>query len=128
MSFVLSNDILKYFEESKNEAIKLLEELCKIPAPSNHEEKRAEFCRTWLVENGAEGVLIDEALNVVFPYECDGKDDIVVFMAHTDTVFPDVTYPMPYFNDGKKVYSPGVGDDTISLGNRKYSYWYENCC
>ena len=36
-------------------------------------------------------------------------------MAHTDTVFPDTTYPMPFARDEKTLYSPGVGDDTACL-------------
>ena len=111
----LNQDILKYLEDSYEETVALLEALCKIPAPSHHEEKRAAFCKKWLEDMGAEGVYIDDALNVVFPWCCDGKKDLVVFMAHTDTVFPDMTEPMPCHNDGKRVYSPGVGDDTICL-------------
>ena len=37
----------------------------------NHEEKRAEFCKKWLVDHGAEGVYIDPALNTVFPMGCE---------------------------------------------------------
>ena len=37
---------------------------------------------------------IDEALNVLCPMELDAHEDIVVIMAHTDTVFPDME-PMP---------------------------------
>lgn len=111
----LNQDILKYLEASYEETVSLLETLCKIPAPSHHEEKRAAFCKKWLEDVGAEGVYIDEALNVVFPWCCEGKKDLVVFMAHTDTVFPDMTEPMPYSTDGKRAYSPGVGDDTVCL-------------
>ena len=111
----LSQDVLKYLEDSFEETMELLEALCKIPAPSHHEEKRVAFCKKWLEDNGAQGVYIDEALNVVLPWCCEGKDDIVAFLAHTDTVFPDMTEPMPYSTDGKYVYSPSVGDDTICL-------------
>lgn len=111
----LSQDILKYLEDSFEETMALLEAICKIPAPSNHEEKRAAFCKKWLEDVGAQGVYIDDALNVVFPWNCEGKDNIVAFSAHTDTVFPDMTEPMPYSTDGKFAYSPGVGDDTICL-------------
>lgn len=111
----LNQDVLKYLEDSFEETMALLETICKIPAPSNHEEKRAAFCKKWLEDVGAEGVYIDEALNVVFPWNCEGKDNIVAFLAHTDTVFPDMTEPMPYSTDGKFAYSPGVGDDTICL-------------
>lgn len=115
MQYELSEQIIKYLEDSYEETLQLLEELCKIPAPSNHEEKRAAFCKKWLEQNGAEGVYIDDALNVVYPLHCEGKKNIVVFMAHMDTVFPDMTEPMPYHRDEKRIYSPGVGDDTACL-------------
>ena len=106
---------LKVYQDNCIEELhQLLSDLVAIPAPSNHEEKRAEFCKKWLEDQGAEGVYIDEALNCVYPIGCEGRDDIVVFMAHTDTVFPD----LEGFNlqsDGKNFYAPGVGDDTASL-------------
>lgn len=104
----------KYIENAYAETLALLKELCLIPAPSNHEEARAAFCKKWFEEQGAEGVYIDDALNVIFPYQCEGKDNITVLAAHTDTVFPDMT-PLPYREDAEKVYCPGVGDDTASL-------------
>ena len=110
----LSNDVLKYLENSHQEMIDLLEELCQIPAPSGKEELRAEFCKNWFIKNGAPNVYVDDALNVVVPYNCDGKDDIVVFMAHTDVVFPDTT-PLPLKKDGDVWACPGIGDDTACL-------------
>lgn len=114
MSFELTEEILKYTDDVYDETKELLKEICKIPAPSNHEEKRAKFVKNWLEKNGAKNVYIDEALNVVFPMNCDEKSDITAFLAHTDTVFPD-TEPMPCFEDEKNIYSPGVGDDTVCL-------------
>lgn len=79
----------------------LLKTLCGIPAPSNHEEKRAEFCKTWLIDYGAAGVYIDSALNAVFPMNCENNALVLVMMAHTDTVFPDLE-PLPIeVRDGK---------------------------
>ncbi len=37
-----------------------------------------------------------------------------MFVAHTDTVFPD-TEPMPYLDDGEKIHCPGASDDTASV-------------
>ena len=116
MDFELNRDVLAYLESCREEQVALLETLCAIPAPSGHEERRAEFCRKWLTDAGCEGVYIDEALNVVYPVNCDGRDDIIVFLAHTDTVFPDME-PMPVINDGTYIHSPGVGDDTSCLVN-----------
>lgn len=114
MAFELSNEVLGYLKEHEQETLDLIKTLCGIPAPSGLEEKRAAFCKEWLRNAGAKGVYIDDALNVVYPVGCDGKDDIVLFMAHTDTVFPD-TEPMHFYSDGEYFYSPGVGDDTACL-------------
>lgn len=104
----------QFAEDHFQETVDLLTALCAIPAPSNHEEKRAEFCKKWLIDNGAQGVYIDKALNTVFPLDCDKHDDVVIIMAHTDTVFPD-TEPMPLEVRDGKLYCPGAGDDTANL-------------
>ena len=91
---------------------KLWRELCAIPAPSHHEEKRAEYIAgilsSWNIRSE-----IDTAKNVIVRF--DGKrPDIAVFEAHTDTVFPDMT-PLPFSEDEEKVYCPGCGDDTVAV-------------
>lgn len=103
-----------FISENKAELKKLIEELCRIPAPSFCEQRRAEFCKDWMESIGAKGVYIDEANNVVFPLNCEGSKTITVFAAHTDTVFPDMQ-PMEYIEDDEKIYCPGVGDDTTSV-------------
>ena len=110
----LSKEVVQYIDDSREELISLLKELAVIPAPSHNEDLRAAFCKEWLEENGAQGVYIDSAKNVIFPLCCDGCDEITVFMAHTDVVFPD-TEPLPLSCDDKCIYAPGVGDDTVSV-------------
>ena len=104
----------EYAKEHFDELVTLLKELCAIPAPSHFEQKRAEYCRAWLEGAGAKGVYVDEALNVIFPLNCENSNEITVVVAHTDTVFPDME-SMPYKDDGEKIFCPGVGDDTASL-------------
>ncbi len=111
---VLTKEILEHIEASSQEALDLLMELGKIPAPSNYEEKRAAFCKNWLEKQGAKGVHIDEALNVVYPVGNVDDGPLVVFMAHTDVVFPD-TEELPMRVEDGKLYCPGIGDDTIHL-------------
>lgn len=106
--------IQQYINDNKHLLFQTLQELCAIPAPSGKEEKRAAYCKKWLESVGAKGVYIDEAKNVVFPLNCENSNEICVFVAHTDTVFPD-TEPMPYREDDMNIYCPGVGDDTASL-------------
>ncbi|MBE6581352.1 MAG: M20/M25/M40 family metallo-hydrolase [Ruminococcaceae bacterium] len=103
-----------FLEENKEQMYTTLRELCAIPAPSHLEHERAVYCKEWLERVGAEGVYIDDAWNVILPLNCTGSDKITVFVAHTDTVFPD-REPMPYVDDGTLIRSPGIGDDTASL-------------
>ena len=114
MNTKLDKQVLKYIEENRLALPELLDTLCRIPAPSHHEERRAEFCRAYLEKAGAQGVYIDEALNVVYPFQAEGKNDLTVFMAHTDTVFDESVPLNPEVRDGK-LYCPGVGDDTASV-------------
>lgn len=111
---MLSDEILRYIEEHSNEAYDLLLTLAQIPAPSNHEEKRAAFCREWLGAQGAKGVYVDEALNVVYPVDVREGEPVEVYMAHTDVVFPDEE-ELPLKVENGRVYCPGVGDDTACL-------------
>lgn len=110
----LTQEILTYIEEHRQEALDLLLEFARIPAPSHHEERRAEFCKKWLEANGAEGVYIDEALNVIYPVGCEGKEKLVVFMAHSDVVFPD-TEELPFRIENGRIYCPGIGDDSANV-------------
>lgn len=105
--------ICEYFESQADNALCLLTELARIPAPSNQEELRAEFCLNWLRSQGAENPYIDEALNVIYPIGDDGGNDLMVFMAHSDVVFPDTT-PLPLKIENGRIYCPGVGDDTAN--------------
>ena len=103
-----------YAECNYNKALEILRELGKIPAPSHYEDKRAEFCRDFLKSFGADNAYIDNAKNVIYEINCESSNDITVFLAHTDTVFPD-TEPYTMTEDEEKIYCPGIGDDTASV-------------
>lgn len=109
----ITEEVLSYLEAHEKEAFDLLVELAQIPAPSNHEEKRVEFVRAWLEKQGAKGVFVDDALNVVYPVGVTENNDVAVYMAHSDVVFPDVT-PLPLRIEDGKIHCPGVGDDTAN--------------
>lgn len=107
----MEKETIKRYAE---EAHRLMRELCAIPAPSHFEDERAAYCCEYLKKIGYERVYIDEAKNVVCEAFGEDLNDITVFAAHTDTVFPD-TEPMPYYEKDGIAYCPGVGDDTASL-------------
>ena len=110
----ITPEMKQYVLDNQEDIKKIIRELCAVPAPSNFEDKRAAYCKAWFENAGFPEVFIDEAKNVVCPVNDDGKKPIVVFMAHTDTVFPD-TEPMPFFESDGKYHCPGVCDDTTNL-------------
>ena len=113
---MVSSQAKQFISDHREEAFQLLKTIAQIPSPSNHEEKRMEFCKKWLEDMGAKGVYTDDALNVVYPFGVTEDGPVVVFMAHTDVVFPD-TDPLPWKEEDGKLCCPGVGDDTANLVN-----------
>lgn len=105
---------MELLQPSQQELTQLVRDLCRIPAPTGQEAARAKFCRDWLVQAGYADVVIDDVNNVICPVGVDGDKDIVIFMAHMDTVFPD-TEPFPLREENGRMYCPGVGDDTANL-------------
>ena len=114
--FEIDEKVINYLESTKDETLARLKTLAQIPAPSGNEDLRVEFVKNWFNEIGAKEVIVDEAKNVIVPVNCQDKHDIVIFMAHTDVVFPDTT-PLPYSEDDEYIYCPGIGDDTACLNS-----------
>ncbi len=110
----LSDKAEKFMAENEKFLFDITCELAQIPAPSWHEEKRAEWVKRFFDRYGGTQSYIDSKLNVVLPLGCDGCDRITVFRAHTDVVFPD-TDPLPLVIDGNYARCPGIGDDTANL-------------
>ena len=124
----MDKKLLDLAEIYQADAAQIIRDMCKLPAPSHHEELRAEYCRKWFVENGFRDVKVDEALNVIAPINDNGSNDITIVMAHTDTVFPD-TEPMPFVEKDGFMHSPGVVDDTANLSVlMACSRYYLNNC
>lgn len=106
----------QYASEMVEEQKELLKTLGVIPAPSHQEDMRAAFCRDWFLKQGAEDVRIDEAKNVICRLGDKDAEELVVFAAHTDIVFPDTTQ-LPLREENGRLYAPGIGDDTSNLVN-----------
>ena len=88
----IQQEILSYLEAHRDRYLDAIRTLARIPAPSNHEELRAQWCKQHLEELGATGVYIDDALNVIFPYGVEeGANDLCAILGHTDVVFPDLS-------------------------------------
>ena len=109
-----TSEMSHWIEDHREEHMQLLLTLAQIPAPSNFEERRAEFCKNWLQTNGISSVYTDDALNVICPIAATDCNPLLVFAAHSDVVFPD-TDPLPLHMEDGKIFCPGVGDDTASV-------------
>ncbi len=117
---------LRDIEAMQKETITLIKQLCAIPAPSHHEERRAAFIRDWFETRGMRAQ-IDEAKNVLVPMGLEEHEEIVIVMAHTDTVFPDLE-PMPLREQEGKLFCPGVGDDTANVAAlMQMANWLKTC-
>ncbi len=114
MAIKLSDRCEKFLSDNRQFEFDTLLELAVIPAPSNQEEKRAEWVKKYFDSYGGTQSYIDEHCNVVLPINCDGCDEITVIMAHTDVVQPDTT-PYPLKVEDGKICCPGIGDDTANL-------------
>ena len=114
MKELLSAELKNYIDENQDTLVNLLDTLCRVPAPSNHEELRAEFIRDWFEKEGCKGAYVDSALNVIYPYHCEAGENLIAFSAHIDTVFPDME-PFDVIYDGDIMRCPGVGDNTSNV-------------
>lgn len=103
-----------HIEENYNRMLEDLKTLAAIPAPSHDEGLRSQWTKKYLEDMGAQGVYIDEALNVVYPYYGESTDKLTVFLTHIDVVFPDKT-PLPITEDDDHIYGPGIGDNSTSV-------------
>ena len=52
MKELLSAELKNYIDENQDTLVKLLDTLCRVPAPSNHEKLRAEFICDWFEKEG----------------------------------------------------------------------------
>ncbi len=106
-------DVKTYIDSIYEEAIDMIKALSTIPSPSLSEEWRVSFILNWLKENGIENCFVDEAKNVIIPYNAD-RANLDLFLAHTDVVFPD-KMPFKVIEDGDKLCAPGIGDDSANV-------------
>ncbi|MCQ2387707.1 MAG: M20/M25/M40 family metallo-hydrolase [Clostridia bacterium] len=105
--------VIDFAEKYNDLCLDILKDLCGIPAPSGLEDNRANYCLKFLKDCGYDNAYIDSAKNVICFLEGENKK-YNAYLAHTDTVFPDLT-PLPYEDDGTLIKCPGVGDDTVCV-------------
>lgn len=105
-----------YIDKNKNRIIAENIKICKIPAPTFHEEKRAAYLVKRIKKLGFRNVKIDKVGNVVCRIA--GKKPTIMLVAHTDTVFEDAKIEVR--RKGDWLYAPGIGDDAIGINALLY--------
>lgn len=122
------NDQMKYMLDAYSsshldELYQFIRDLAIIPAPTGNEHLRAEYIQGWLQRKGFKDAFIDAAGNVECPIGITKTNNICVFTAHMDVVFPD-TDKLPFKEDDEYFYAPGVGDNTACLAVLLHSILY----
>jgi len=102
---------LEYLKADHENSIAEQIELVQIPAPTFHEEKRAEWMVAKFKELGLTDVHIDRTGNAVGTRKGTGKGPKIVIDGHMDTVYPLDT-DLTVTRDDEYIYCPGIVDDT----------------
>ena len=112
--------IFSFIENNRENIIKEWIYLTEIPAPSGHEEKRAQYIKQQFEAAGLDEVFIDEFSNVVGIWKGTDQGKKIIFSAHMDTVFQGV-WEIKVKREGNLLKAPGIGDDTSSCINLLWS-------
>jgi tripeptide aminopeptidase len=86
--------------------------ITEIPAPTFNEAARGSYLAKLLSAAGLK-VTTDDVGNVIGERPGRSSNDIVLLVAHLDTVFPDTTVHVR--RDGERLYAPGITDNGAGL-------------
>ena len=112
--------LFAFVERNREAIITEWSRLTEIPAPSGHEEKRAQYMKSRFELLGLDETAIDQAGNVVGIWKGTDSGKKIVLSAHMDTVFQGVN-EIHVRREGNVLKAPGIGDDTASLINLLWS-------
>ncbi len=108
--------------ELVNRVLDLAIEIQQIPAPTFHEDRRAEFIRDQFIKENLQDIYIDEIGNVYGRLPGSGSGLPIVVSAHLDTVFPPGT-ELPLNRQADKIAGPGIGDNSVGLAGLLGLLW-----
>ncbi|MBA7710355.1 hypothetical protein ES703_119297 [subsurface metagenome] len=116
----LVQKMFSFIEKNREKIIEEWIYLTEIPAPSGHEEKRAEYLKKQFEATGLDEVVIDTSGNVIGIWKGTGQGKKIIMSAHMDTVFQGV-WEIKVKREGNLLKAPGIGDDTANLVNLLWS-------
>lgn len=103
---------LKILDGAGNAATEEQIRITEIAAPTFHEAARGAYLAKLLTDAGL-SVKTDEAGNVIGERPGRSSNDIVMVVAHLDTVFSDASIRVR--RDGDRLYAPGITDNGAGL-------------
>jgi tripeptide aminopeptidase len=86
----------------------------QIPAPTFHEQKRAEFVHDLFFTEGLDDLCVDETGNVFARWPGKGTEKPLIVSAHLDTVFPMET-TLRVARGSDLIHGPGLGDNSLGV-------------
>ena len=100
--------------EFTNRVVERAIEIQQIPAPTFHEQKRAEFVHDLFFTEGLDDLCIDESGNVFARWAGQGVGKPLIVSAHLDTVFP-VETTLRVTRGSDLIHGPGLGDNSLGV-------------
>lgn len=108
------DSIEQFVKNNQKLYIDLIKTITSIPAPSHKEEKRVVFLLDYLHQLGYVNTFADEEKNVIIELCESEAENIHLYTAHIDTVFPDEE-EIAVSETEDKLCGPGIGDDTANV-------------
>jgi acetylornithine deacetylase/succinyl-diaminopimelate desuccinylase-like protein len=103
--------------------VELAVRIQQIPAPTFHEEKRAEFIHELFAREHLEDVCTDETGNVLARLPGKGEHKPLIVSAHMDTVFPAGT-DLTVKRGSELIHGPGLGDNSMGVAALFGLIWF----
>lgn len=101
-------------KELINHVVELAVQIQQIPAPTFHEEKRAEFIHQLFVNEALQDICTDKVGNVLGRLPGTGQGKPLIVSAHMDTVFPLETDLRVEWGT-ELIHGPGLGDNSMGV-------------
>jgi acetylornithine deacetylase/succinyl-diaminopimelate desuccinylase-like protein len=108
--------LVKLMNDIVNRMVELAVQIQQIPAPTFHEQKRAEFIQKLFIDEGLKDVCNDETGNVLGCFPGKGQEKPLIVSAHMDTVFPLETDLSVEWGI-ELIHGPGLGDNSLGVAS-----------
>ena len=114
MNNLVRKNVRSYIHTHMQEVIDLICTISSITSPTGHEETKAAWILSQLHEMGASEAYIDDAGNVLYPYQISPAGKFPLYNAHIDTVFSQLDTIVPHIK-GDTLYAPSCGDNSADV-------------